>query len=109
MSQTAVSYWESGRRAPSLDTLTRIAQALDLTLVDLLGGLPPPEVRPGLMLAVDGEKRVVWKVPCLSVDMPHPGWMRLELEPDVAGGESTVTWWRVPDDVRLVEWQPGES
>lgn len=107
VTQTAVSYWEADKRVPSLDDLASIAKATGTTLADLIPLSGPPVA--GVMVAVGADRRVVWKLPCLSVDMPHPGWMRLVLEPDGAGGESAVTWWRVPDEVRLVEWQPGEA
>src|SRR6266704_2196539 len=36
VTQTAISYWEAGRRLPGIDDLIRIASALDTPLTDLL-------------------------------------------------------------------------
>jgi transcriptional regulator with XRE-family HTH domain len=38
VTQTAVSYWEAGRRLPGIDDLMRIAEFLDAPLTDLLPG-----------------------------------------------------------------------
>jgi hypothetical protein len=72
-----------------------------------MAGEPEAQAAVGTMLAVDADHKVAKKIPCLSAEMVHPGWVRLVLEPDRVTGESTVTWWRVPADVTIVEWQPG--
>jgi Zn-dependent peptidase ImmA (M78 family)/transcriptional regulator with XRE-family HTH domain len=38
VTQTAVSYWEAGRRLPGIDDLMKIANILDVSLTDLLPG-----------------------------------------------------------------------
>ena len=38
VTQTAVSYWEAGRRLPGVDDLMKIAEFLDAPLTDLLPG-----------------------------------------------------------------------
>jgi len=42
-SQTAVSYWEAGRRSPDLDDLVALAGALDLDPGELLAGATPQD------------------------------------------------------------------
>lgn len=36
VTQMAVSHWESGRRAPSIKTLCRIAESINVPVVELL-------------------------------------------------------------------------
>ena len=50
--QTAVSYWESGRRALSLDDLVDVAQALGVANSELLPDGPPRQPVPTLLRAV---------------------------------------------------------
>lgn len=50
--QTAVSYWESGRRSLSLDDLVDVAQVLGVATSELLPNGPPPQPVPALLRAV---------------------------------------------------------
>ena len=50
--QTAVSYWESGRRSLSLDDLVDVARALGVASSELLPDAPPRQPVPALLRAV---------------------------------------------------------
>jgi Zn-dependent peptidase ImmA (M78 family)/transcriptional regulator with XRE-family HTH domain len=50
--QTAISYWESGRRSLSLDDLVDVARVLGVANSELLPDGPPPKPVPALLRAV---------------------------------------------------------
>lgn len=58
------------------------------------------------LIIVGANNEVLSKLPVLTADMVHPGWMRLELEPPAPGWEQpTICWQRVPSEAHIVELQ----
>jgi hypothetical protein len=63
---------------------------------------------PRRMLVVSNteERTPLLKLEVLNADMPHPGWVRFELEASAPEWEEpTVCWYRVPPTATFVELQ----
>lgn len=59
-----------------------------------------------LVVSSDGELKPLLKLEVLNADMPHPGWVRFELEAGAPDWEEpTVCWYQVPPGVTYVELQ----
>lgn len=51
-----------------------------------------------MLVVYRDEPKPLLKLEVLGADMPHPGWMRLELQAGAPKWEEpTVCWYRVPD------------
>jgi hypothetical protein len=59
-----------------------------------------------VVAAADPAEKPLLKVEVLTADMPHPGWMRFELEASAPEFEEpTVCWYRVPAEAASIELQ----